>query len=223
MMRKVFASLLLLVLAATAHAQLVVGSAGPVAGSGGLLKTSSSAGASLSIAGAIDGTTVNITSVGSVDWAAWGTATTGASPGDHKTGGGNITGAFTGNLGNYTNDSRTITWSDGTPTASASNQNGIYQSNASGTFTITAPAGTTTRTLKLYLGVFNCSATNVHASLSDGSATAVDYNGLVNGSGFSDGVVTITYAAGSASQTLTVVFTLTTGTGNISLQAAALQ
>ena len=111
-------------------------------------------------------TTVNLTSEGSSDWAHW-------SGYDHKSSGGskisNYTVVGTGTVSSYSNDRRTCTWSDGTPTASGSNKNGIYITGIGKGFQITAPADLTQRTLKVYVGG-SVSGGIFTASLSDGSA-----------------------------------------------------
>ena len=110
--------------------------------------------------------TVNLTTEGSSDWSHW-------SGYDHKSSGGskisNYTVVGTGTVLNYTNDPRTCTWSDGTPTASGSNKNGIYITGVGKGFQITAPADLTQRTVKVYVGGWVSGGT-LTASLSDASA-----------------------------------------------------
>jgi len=120
-------------------------------------------------------------------------------------------------------------WSDGIPTQSVTNTTtGVWAYGVptigSG-FQITAPADTTLRTLKVYVGAFGAKGT-FEASLSDNSAPAYSSSSLVNmmGNGPS-GVFSINYAAQSAGQTLTSKWTLSQGfraDANVTLQAAAL-
>jgi hypothetical protein len=123
----------------------------------------------------------------------------------------------------YCCDPRAISWSDGTPTATATNnQNGIFLYGVGDGFSITAPADITSRTLTLHLGGWESGAT-LTAHLSDGSAA--DYTNVAAGSatGQYDNTYTLTYKAASAGQTLTVTWTMTSGTnGNVTLTGAAL-
>jgi hypothetical protein len=89
-------------------------------------------------------------------------------------------------------------------------------------FRLTAPADSTVRTLKVYVGAYRTRGQFV-AHLSDGSAADYVDTSLVNSSGATTlGVYTLTYAAGAAGQTLTVTYTNTTTAGNVTLQAATL-
>ena len=161
--------------------------------------------------------TVNLSAEGTVDWAHW-------SGFDHKATGGtkisNYTRVGTGTVANYTNDLRTCTWNDGTPTVSASNKNGIYITGAGKGFQFTAPADLTSRTLKVYVGGWVSGGT-LTAQLSDGSAA--DYvNSSFSGSGQYNVVYTLTYKAASAGKLLTVKWVQASGTGNVTLQGATL-
>src|SRR5207245_4684458 len=110
------------------------------------------------VAGAIAKTTDNLnldlSAEGTRDWAHWGTAT--AASFDHK----NLAAGLISNLtmlGGTAAQFGTYaigwSWSDGTPTATASNSTtGVYTSGIGAGFRVTAPADTTTRTLTLYLG-----------------------------------------------------------------------
>lgn len=195
-----------------------------------LLPAWASAG-SLSMTVALSATAANLTTVGTSDWAAWNGG--GLGKGDWKSGAGaTISDAViygAGGTGSYTSDARTISWTDGTNTPTSSETAGIYNNGGvSGDgLTLTFPASTSSVTLKIYLGVFNIStAATVAASLSDGSASPqTDSTTLVSSSGASaDGVVTLTYAANSGGQTLTVHFyvnAVISSTSNVTLQAAA--
>src|SRR5207245_5050455 len=82
----------------------------------------------------------------------------------------------------------------------------------------------TLRTLKAYVGAFSARG-NFEATLSDNSANAYSSMALVNSGNGPSGVYSITYAAQSAGQTLTIKWTLAMGTrpdANVTLQAAAL-
>lgn len=111
-------------------------------------------------------------------------------------------------------------WTDGTPTATPSQSpspTGIYIFGAGQGFRITAPAGPTTRTLRIYCGG-QMSTAALHAHLSD--ASAPDYNASTSYSmslGDNDGmqqfqrVVTLVYRSSLQGQTLTVDWTVQSG------------
>jgi hypothetical protein len=98
--------------------------------------------------------------------------------------------------------------------------NGVYVGGLGNGFQISAPADTTTRTLTVYVGGY-ASGGKLTAHLSDGSAA--DYGSTsLSGSGHYDGVYTLTYKAGAAGQKITVTWIQTSGSGNVTLQGAAL-
>jgi hypothetical protein len=108
------------------------------------------------------------------------------------------------------------------PTASGSSTAGVMVSGSGKGVQIVAPADTSSRTLMIYLGAQNAIGT-LTAHLSDGSAA--DYTTTLSGSkSRTGGVVTLTYQAKAAGQTLIVTWKQTSGggSGNVSLQAAAL-
>ncbi|HEV8290685.1 MAG TPA: PEP-CTERM sorting domain-containing protein, partial [Tepidisphaeraceae bacterium] len=119
-------------------------------------------------------------------------------------------------------------WTDGTPTLTATNNpGGVYINNFDGPgrgFMFTVPADLLTRVLKVYVGEFTASGT-LEATLSDNSAPA--YSQVLTGATNQtvQGVYTIDFAAASLGQTLTVKWTETADLGNsdnITMQAAAL-
>jgi hypothetical protein len=110
---------------------------------------------------------------------------------DHKaSGGGQISSAglvgpgypYTGNWGVWHDNSRSVTWTNGAPTASLTNEHDyVYTNSALGSgFAFLAPADTTVRTLKIYCGG-NATTGTLTAHLSDGSAA--DYVSSQSGSG----------------------------------------
>jgi hypothetical protein len=166
-------------------------------------------------------TAVNLTTEGTRDWIHWGDTAV-----NRKAG-------VTAQLSTYTTigtapvtistDLRPVSWTDGTPTATASsNMNDVFVYGIGNGFSLTAPADTTSRKLVVHVSGWNGAGT-LAAHLSDGSAA--DYTNTAAGSsGQYDGNYTLTYNAGSPGQTLTVTWTLTAGTtGHVSVQAAALQ
>lgn len=170
----------------------------------------------------VSGATVNLTAVGSTDWAVWN-ANGVVSPSSTKSGGGSTISLSTADtIGSYTNDPRTITWSDGTPTGSGSETGGNFDS-ATGGLTFSLPASTVVQRAYLYLGGFNATTTSLVASLSDGSAATQTYLGFTAGATSQDYVVAIDYQANSSGQTLSVVWKFLTGSGNVTFQAVAIQ
>jgi hypothetical protein len=176
------------------------------------------AGGSLSGASVTSSAAVNLTVTGATDWAKWPNyihkATGGSQIGTYAT-----IGAVTAQ--SYANDPRTLTWGDGLPTATGTDQQGLSVSGIGTGFRITAPADTTTRTLSVYVGGSNSGAT-LMAHLSDGSA--LDYvtsTAAVTGS--YDLVYTITYRAALAGQQLSVSWIQSSGSGGVRLQGAALK
>ena len=152
-----------------------------------------------------------------MDWAKWPNYI-------HKVLGGSQISTYalvgTGSAASYTNDPRTLTWSDGTPVASGSDTAGVSITGIGNGFRITVPADTTARTLKVYVGG-STSGGKLVAHLSDGSAP--DYiDTAFSGTGQYDAVYTLTYQAASIGQQLVVSWTQASGTGNVTLQGAAL-
>ena len=174
---------------------------------------------------------VNLTTEGTADWSHWGLSS--ASSFNHKAGVtsqiGNYTplGAPPGRFGGNPSVTTTHSWTDGTPTASESGfAGGIFFVGVGNGYEISVPADTTVRTLRLYTQVYS-SSSRVEATLSDGSAPAYS-TVLSNANGVLVRVITLTFSAASAGQTLTVRGTVENepngpGTGNIALQAATLQ
>jgi hypothetical protein len=170
---------------------------------------------------------VQLTQGGTLDWAHWGLT----APADY-----NHKAAVTPRIGNfsivggvapsrYSNNAVGFTWTDGTPTASATNSTtGVYISGQNNGFKLTLPADTAVRTLKVYVGAWHTQGRMV-AHLSDNSAADFVDTSLSNTvSPTSLGVYTLTYQAASAGQTLTITFTQNlAGAGNVTLQAATLQ
>jgi len=175
-------------------------------------------------------TAVNLTSVGLVDWSDWATGA-GVSPAatDYKSGGGNTVPTPTCNGANtYTNDARTISWTNGTNTGSSSNTAGFYVGgSATGDgFTFPFVADTNVRTVYVYTGGYNLTtAATVTATMSDGSATTYTNNTTMTGAASTaiDTVIELVFQANSAAQTCTlnVALSATVSGSNVSLQAVA--
>jgi hypothetical protein len=170
--------------------------------------------------------TVNLTAEGTDDWAHWGFNGTSI---DHKSVSGvavnNITETHVGSPQQYANNANGYSWSDGTPTVNAvANTTGIYVVNAGNSFTITVPADTTARIVKVYVGGWK-SAGTLTAHLSDDSAADYTDSSFSNLTASYYAVYTITYKAGATNQNLTVNWRMVSGPagGNVTLQAATLQ
>jgi hypothetical protein len=165
-------------------------------------------------------TAANLQSEGTSDWVHWGDASL-----NRKAGVAAQLSTYTvvggGTVAKYSNDPRPLSWTSGTPTASSTNNlNGVYVSGTGGGFSITAPADTATRTIVVHVGGWNSGGT-LKAHLSDGSApNFVDTTASVSGQ--YDRNYTLTYHAGNAGQTLTVTWQMTSGSGNVTLNGAAL-
>ncbi len=179
-----------------------------------------------------------MTNEGTSDWAHWGSNNS-ISSFDHKAAGGTQISVYTSIGGAaptaYNNGAATgFTWTDNatTPTSASTAQTGVIVSGPLGNgFQITAPADTTTRTLRVYVAAYGAQG-QLTATLGAGSTTVATYSGAT----FDDyGTVTnkvyvLTYNGSASGQTLTVRFTKTgdnTGSGNngglVALQAATLR
>ena len=173
---------------------------------------------------------VDLTNEGTLDWSHWGM--NGPSSFDHKGGVtqkiSNITKIGTGALSWFVQCPTSFSWSDGTPTLSASSTaTGINTNGSVGNgFEITVPADTNFRTLKLYVGVWYAQG-KLEASLSDGGAPTYVDTSLNNNGGASFGLYTINFKAGSTGQTMKIRFTILnqyfSPNGNVALEAATLQ
>ena len=172
---------------------------------------------------------VNLTTEGTSDWATWGH--TDQSSFDHKSLVTSLIPNYTG-LGNtqavqFTTYHIGFSWTDGMPTVADTNSTtGVYKNGDGEGFSITVPADTATRTLRLYSGGQSPSTTKVVAHLSDGSAA--DYTAsTMFGSGDTgaqyERMVTLTYRAGSSGQTLRVDWVQVGALGFVHLHAATLQ
>jgi len=180
------------------------------------------------------GASVNLTVEGPIDWVHWGLYTETSL--DRKVGVTPLISDFTilyatnayAYAYQFADNYNDYSWSDGTPTASVTNTpTGVWAygvpTRNSG-FQFTVPADTTLRTLKVYVGAFAARG-NFEASLSDNGASAYSDPTLVNMGNGPSGVYSISYAAQSAGQRLTIKWTLSQGFGadaNVTLQAAAL-
>jgi hypothetical protein len=164
-------------------------------------------------------TTANLTTEGVSDWVHWGGTLLIRKAGVTAQIS-NYTAIGTGTVQTYGNDPRALSWSDGAPTGSGTDNNGVYLNGLQNGFSFTAPADATSRVLVVHVGGFNSGGT-LRAHLSDGSAA--DYVDVTTtATGAFDRNYTLTYQS-SAGQTLTVTWTNTSGAGNVTLNGAALK
>jgi hypothetical protein len=148
------------------------------------------------------------------DWAEWG-ITANLTPDNRRNGGGStISVALSGggSTSNNTGDARTVSWTNGTPTASSSNTDCIFNSSFTRSLglSFSLPADTNVRTAWFYVGAYNNTCTYViNASLSDSSASSVSDTTHFLGSttAFNPYVIIFQYSANSPGQTLTVTLT----------------
>ena len=174
----------------------------------------------LSGVGTSAATPVNLTSEGASDWIHWGDSAL-----NRKAGVISQLSSYTpvgnGSVLAYNNDLRAVNWTDGTPTPTASNDlNGVYISGTGQGFSFTAPADTTVRTLTVHVGGWLSGGT-LTAHLSDNSAA--DFTDVTSiAGGQYDRNYTLAYHAASASQTITVFWEMSSGSGNVTINAAAL-
>jgi hypothetical protein len=167
---------------------------------------------------------INLSAEGSTDWAHWGLAS--GATFNSKSGATveitNYTKIGSATVGRYTNNPISYSWSGGTPTASTTNTTtGVSIDGLNNGFQISAPADTTQRTLKVYVGVWDTRG-ELTATLSDNSAAQYVDSSLVTDWAQGSAVYTLTYRAASAGQTLTVRWINKSSTGNVTLQAATL-
>jgi len=187
-----------------------------------------SSGGSLSGSNAVPPATLDLTAEGTADWAHWGLVSSNSF--DHKSGVtqkiSDFTVLGTQAVQQYADNFTAYTWTDGTPTPSATNSTtGVFISGITNGFQIQAPADTTPRRLKVYVGLYGAQG-NFQAFLGDFSAPAYTDTSLNDVYGNSYAVYTLDYAAASTGQNLIVQYRSLTlydqDFGNVTLQAATL-
>ncbi len=170
----------------------------------------------------------NLTIEGTADWAHWGLDT--ATSLDRKTGVIHQISDFTAigdhMVDRYADNYTAFSWSDGTPTGSATNTpTGVFIPGLTNGFELVAAADTTTRTLKIYVGLFAARG-KFRAWLSDFSAKAYTDTSLSNFFDNAYAAYTLNYAAASSGQILHVRYTAREiydfDYGNVTLQSATL-
>ncbi len=162
--------------------------------------------------------TISLTTDGTTDWSHWGDNAHKAQVTSQ------ITMSIIGNQGvsKYNDDTRSQSWTDGTPIAQANgDRSGVFLWGVGNGYALVVPADQNKRTLTVHVGGWN-SAGQLQATLSDGSVVPYsDTTTVATGSYYRD--YTVTYQAASANQTLQVTWTMTGGTGNLTLSSAALK
>jgi hypothetical protein len=174
---------------------------------------------------------VDLTFEGSADWTHWGFGK--ATDFDYKAAGNSQISNFT-QVGvnaptQYADGLIAYRWTDGasgggrhTKTAGNGSTTGVYV--LTGGFKITAPADTSVRRLRVYVGQLQATG-QIDVSLSDNSAPSVSDASHAAGATPVNVEYIITYAASSPGQTLTVQWTVNNANfgGTITLQSATLQ
>jgi hypothetical protein len=151
------------------------------------------------------GETVNLTTLGPLDWVHYGLGGGGDS-GDGeplRDSSGAIIGGLTATvpIKGYANSLNTYTWSNGSPVLSGTNTNGAGMNDPAGVMTLTLAASTTPLQAQFYVGTTGGLPGSFTVALNDGSGasyTAPAFTGY--------DIITIDYAANSTS-TLTMTFT----------------
>ena len=185
---------------------------------------------------------INLTSLGTRDWAAFGYNTNNASV-ERKSGGGSLISGLTqigaitlSQVNNAANRCWLSSWTDGATHPSVTNEGYVVYVTVTGGqgpgpgYSFTVPADTTLRTLTVYVSVSNNTLSTTQgklvATLSDASAgpyTDTSVGTISSDSNSKLGVYTITYEAASNGQTLTVAWTNNTANGqNVQIYAATL-
>ncbi|MFI5908163.1 LamG-like jellyroll fold domain-containing protein [Dactylosporangium sp. NPDC051541] len=168
---------------------------------------------------------VDMTRQGMTDWAGWGQSS--ATSSDHKANAGGEISYPTANGASKTRSSggATLTWTNGTPVASATNAgNGVAVTGLGSDLQFTVPARTTLRVLRVY-AVAKHTTGILTATLSDGSGGYIS-NTLSSPAGTATGVFTIAFRSPLPNQVLTVTWqasTFTDPASSVALQGATLQ
>jgi len=171
---------------------------------------------------------LNLTTIAGTDWAHWGDGSVSSLTPQNTMSGGPGAISATGDLaGADGNDFRFTSWTNGTPTASATNTRfRIFSSAGVGKqFVVSFPATTTIYSATVHCATRQASAT-VTFHLSDSSASDVVVTIPDGGSSSSVADFEVYYAANSGGQTLTVTIQTATssspGNDQLSLSSATL-
>lgn len=196
--------------------RLIAAMVAETASGGSLSKTSSATATS----------PIDLTALSADDWAAWGYTGTTMAPGDRKSGGGSTIGGglLIGGMTQYGGFPVGFTWSDGTPTGSATAETyGLYTDPgfSLGAFLLNFPSDQSVRDLTLWIGGASGDV-KWTASLSDGSAADVTET-ITFGGGLNAQKVVINYAGGLPSKRLQVKVECLSGANQAFVFAAAVK
>jgi hypothetical protein len=174
--------------------------------------------------GAVPGT-VDLTAEGTRDWVHWGEQSTFSLERDKKGGFAILEGAPTAPRFRHALSPQQFTWTGGDPVDHTNGTTtGIRTCGKGNGFSISAPAGDTTRTLRLYVGIISGNG-RLSAKLSTGSATASTTLQQKDGT-FHTAVFTLRYRApkdGKITLRWNTDAAFGTGCGGVALQAATLR
>ncbi|GAA2633489.1 hypothetical protein [Paractinoplanes durhamensis] len=180
---------------------------------------------SIQIAASSVPSTVDLTAEGSTDWVHWGLDGTFSLERDKGGGFAILEGTPTAPRFKHALSPQFFRWTGGDPVDhSDGTTTGIRTCGAGNAFTISAPASSSTRVLRLYVGVIDAQG-ELRASLSAGSATAARSVQQRDGT-FRTLVYTVTYRAPAATRINFSWKTLQAfgdGCGGVALQAATLR
>ena len=174
--------------------------------------------------GVASATSANLTVLGPTDWIHFGT--TSASDIDRKLVANSVISGFSelknGKVTQYINNVVSFRWSDGKPIADEpGTTTGVYIAGVDDGFAVSVPADTTEHTVVIFVGGYLTAAT-LSAHLSDKSAPDFSSSNFSNMVDVYNATFTLKYRAASANQTLLIAWKQTSGAGNVTLQAVAL-
>lgn len=174
--------------------------------------------------GAVPGT-VDLSAEGSRDWVHWGEQSTFSLERDKNGGFAILEGAPTAPRFRHALSPQQFTWNGGDPVDHTDGTTtGIRTCGAGNGFSISAPAGDTTRTLRLYVGIISGKG-RLSAKLTTGSASASATLQQSDGT-FHTAVLTLRYRApkdGRITLRWNTDAAFGTGCGGVALEAATLQ
>src|SRR5262245_30555887 len=189
---------------------------------------------SASLAPVAQGSNVNLTAIGTLEWVHWGLRSetsinrkAGVAPQISNFALLDAPSGFS-YVFQYADNYNGYSWTDGDPELAVDHTpTGVWSYGTppigSG-FRVSVPAGLETKTFQIFVGAYACRG-HFRALLSDGSAPEYSNTGVSNLRNGPGGVYTIEFAADAAGQTLVVEYTLATplaADGNVTLQAATL-
>jgi len=172
---------------------------------------------------------VDLTAEGTADWTHWGQGTNGGFDyrADVPRQISNFTALGTNTVQPYADNFTAFSWSNGTPTlTSTGTTTGVFITGVTNGFSLSAPADTNSRTLRVYVGCYGAQGL-FEAYLSDLSAAPYIDSSVSSTYGNDYAVYALNYAAASAGQRLIIEYhTLELfdyDYGNVTLQSATLQ